>query len=83
MEPPQPRERRGGTTLTPISGNPSTHHQAARKAAEPRLRNPAGAAQQTPYTTASTTVALSQEAACCDHRQPPSGYRASPTGPNA
>ena len=31
---------------------------------EPQARNPAGAAQETPYTPASTTVALSQEAVC-------------------
>ena len=59
--------------MTPTSGNPPS---GGEDGPEPQTRNPAGAPQQTPYTPASTTVALSQEALCCDHRQnPPVGLR--------
>ena len=54
--------------MTPTSGNPPS---GGEEGPEPQTRNPAGAAQETPYTPASTTVALSQQALCCDHRQNP------------
>ena len=45
--------------------------------ADPGLRNPARAGQAPLHTPASATVALSQEAVCCDQRQnPPSVNRA-------
>ena len=47
--------------MTPTSGNPPSGGEEGPK---PQTRNPAGAAQQTPYRLASTTVALSQEAVC-------------------
>jgi hypothetical protein len=63
--------------LTPTSGNPPS---GGEEGPEPQTRYPAGAAQQTPYTPASTTVAPAQEALCCDHRQnPPNLYRRSLT----
>src|SRR5215203_3242537 len=65
---PAAAQRRGGTTLTPTSGNPPS---GGEEGPEPKTPNPAGAAQQTPYTPAPATVALSQEAVCCDHRQNP------------
>ena len=59
--------------MTPTSGNPPS---GGEEGPEPHPRKPAGAAQQTPYIPASTTVALSQEAVCCDHWQnPPTGLR--------
>src|SRR5918994_4002995 len=72
---PAAAQRRGGTTLTPTSGNPPS---GGEEGPEPKTPNPAGAAQQTPCTPAPATVALSQEAVCCDHRQnPPTLYRTS------
>jgi hypothetical protein len=59
--------------LTPASGNPPS---GGEEGPGPQTRNRAGAAPETPYTPASTTVALSQEAICCDHRQnPPKAMR--------
>src|SRR5215216_5765373 len=68
---PAAAQRRGGTTLTPTSGNPPS---GGEEGPEPKTPNPAGAAQQTPYTPAPATVALSQEAVCCDHRQNPPNH---------
>src|SRR5215218_5700631 len=49
---PAAAQRRGGTTLTPTSGNPPS---GGEEGPEPQTRNPASAAQETPYTPASTT----------------------------
>src|SRR5918995_1161539 len=46
---PAAAQRRGGTTLTPTSGNPPS---GGEEGPEPKTPNPAGAAQQTPYTPA-------------------------------
>src|SRR5215203_677422 len=75
---PAAAQRRGGTTLTPTSGNPPS---GGEEGPEPKTPNPAGAAQQTPYTPAPATVALSQEAVCCDHRQNPPSLRGTVPSP--
>jgi hypothetical protein len=55
---------------------PSYCQRALRSSPGPAPAKPAGAAQETLDTPASTTVALSQEAVCCDHRQnPPTAQR--------
>src|SRR5215218_8877407 len=66
---PAAAQRRGGTTLTPTSGNPAS---GGEEGPEPQARNPASAAQETPYTPAFKhrgTIARSR--VCCDHRQNP------------